>query len=81
MSLISKSDVKNHLSTRTGASGIPIQPVSQPDATGYSGDGSEDAAVNATHVDIASGDSSSTTATEMTGARVVSPTVGEKPVL
>ena len=44
MNLIQKSDVKNHLSTRTGASGLPVQPVSQPDATGYSGDGSEDAA-------------------------------------
>lgn len=44
MSLIKKSDVKNHLSTRTGASELPVQPVSQPDATGYSGDGSEDAA-------------------------------------
>jgi hypothetical protein len=47
MSLIKKSDVKNYLSTRTGARVLPFQPVTQPDATGYSGDGSEDGAENA----------------------------------
>lgn len=47
MSLIKKSDLKNHLSTRTGATTLPVQPVSQPDATGYSGDGSEDGVAGA----------------------------------
>ncbi len=47
MSLIRKSDVKNHLSTRTGASAVPIGPSIHADATGYSEDGSNDAVVNA----------------------------------
>jgi len=36
MSLIKKSDVKNHLSARH-QNHIHIAPVSQPDATGFSG--------------------------------------------
>jgi len=36
MSLIKKSDVKNHLSARR-QNRIHIVPVSQPDATGFSG--------------------------------------------
>ena len=36
MSLIKKSDVKNHLSARH-QNRIHIAPVSQPDATGFSG--------------------------------------------
>jgi hypothetical protein len=36
MSLIKKSDVKNHLSARY-QNRIHIAPVSQPDATGFSG--------------------------------------------
>jgi len=46
MSLIKKSDVKNHL--RTGASGklLPFGPRSQPDATGYSNIGIRDVPVN-----------------------------------
>jgi hypothetical protein len=36
MSLIKKSDVKNHLSSRHH-NHIHIAPVSQPDATGFSG--------------------------------------------
>ncbi len=45
MSLIRKSDVKNHLSTRTGASGLPVEPSIYADPTGYSEDSSQDAAV------------------------------------
>jgi hypothetical protein len=46
MSLIKKSDVKNHL--RTGASGklLPFVSRSQPDATGYSNIGNRDVPVN-----------------------------------
>ena len=47
MSLIKKSDLKNHLSTRTGATVIPAQPSIHADATGYSEDSSKDAAVSA----------------------------------
>lgn len=46
MSLIKKSDVKNHLSTRTGASAVPAQASIHADATGYSGETSADAGVN-----------------------------------
>lgn len=38
MTLIKKSDVKNHLSTRSNAIVFPFRPASQPDATGNSGD-------------------------------------------
>jgi hypothetical protein len=38
MSVIKKADVKNHLSTRRKKLVFPFAPVSQPDATGYSGD-------------------------------------------
>lgn len=44
MSLIKKSAVKNHLSTRTGASSLPPGSSKQPDATGYSGKQSAGAA-------------------------------------
>ena len=37
MSLIKKSDVKNHLSARRHKGKQPYRPVSQPDATGFSG--------------------------------------------
>jgi hypothetical protein len=37
MSLIKKSDVKNHLSARRHKGNHPYRPVSQPDATGFSG--------------------------------------------
>ena len=47
MSLIKKSDVKNHLSTRTGASSVPAQPDVHSDPTGYSEDGSKDYGVSA----------------------------------
>ena len=47
MSLIKKSDVKNHLSTRTGASPVPVQPDLHSDPTGYSEDGSRDNSVSA----------------------------------
>ncbi len=45
MSLIRKSDVKNHLSTRTGDSTVPAQPLIHADPTGYSEDSSQEAAV------------------------------------
>lgn len=49
MSLIKKSDVKNHLSNRyRNRNGIHLQPAtSQPDATGFSGEQSERADSNA----------------------------------
>jgi hypothetical protein len=47
MSLIKKSDVKNYLSTRTGARALPVRPVIHSDPTGYSEDGSRDAPVDA----------------------------------
>jgi hypothetical protein len=47
MSLIKKSDLKNHLSTRTGATVLPIEPSIHADATGYSEDGNKDTIVNA----------------------------------
>lgn len=50
MSLIKKSDVKNHLSTRTGASAVPPQPEVHSDATGYSEDSSKDASAAALSV-------------------------------
>jgi hypothetical protein len=43
MSLIRKSDVKNHLSTRTGDSTVPVQPLIHADPTGYSEDSSQEA--------------------------------------
>jgi hypothetical protein len=45
MSLIRKSDVKNHLSTRTGDSAVPAQPLIHADPTGYSEDSSQEAVV------------------------------------
>lgn len=49
MSLIKKSDVKNHLVNRyRNRNGIHLQrPASQPDATGFSGEQSERADSNA----------------------------------
>lgn len=52
MSLIKKSDVKNHLSTRTGATEVPARPVIHADATGYS---EEEGAVNAEASNLLSG--------------------------
>jgi hypothetical protein len=51
MSLIKKSDVKNHLSNRhRNRNGIHLQPpASQPDATGFSGEQSERADSSATN--------------------------------
>ena len=43
MSVIKKTDVKNHLSTRRKKPVFPFGPVSQPDATGYPGDEHRDA--------------------------------------
>jgi hypothetical protein len=45
MSLIKKADVRNYLSARQRKN-LPFGPISQPDATGYSGDGSREAKVN-----------------------------------
>lgn len=47
MSLIKKSDVKDHLSARRKKIVFPFGPVSAPDATGYSGDKPRGAKVNA----------------------------------
>ena len=46
MSLIKKSDVKNHLWTGARGKVLPFGSRSQPDATGYSNDGVRDAQVN-----------------------------------
>jgi hypothetical protein len=46
MSLIMKSDVKNHLSRRNHTGIHLFQPVSRPDATGFSGEETGSAAVN-----------------------------------
>jgi len=37
MSIIKKCDVENYLLTRRQRGKLPYQPVSQPDATGFSG--------------------------------------------
>lgn len=47
MSLIRKSDVKNHLSTRTGATVLPTGLAIPSGPNGYSKDGDVDMAVNA----------------------------------
>ena len=47
MSLIKKADVENHLSARRRKILFPFGLVSQPDATGYSGDELRDAKRNA----------------------------------
>jgi hypothetical protein len=39
MSLIKKADVNNHLAARRKKLIFPFAPVSQPDGTGYSGNG------------------------------------------
>lgn len=44
MSLVKRSDVKNHLSTRTGDTTLPIQPAIDTAPSGNSGDGSKDGA-------------------------------------
>jgi hypothetical protein len=63
MSLIKKSDVKNHLSNRyRNRNGIHLQPpVSQPDATGFSGEQPEraDSSANNTVEDPRNGLSAS----------------------
>lgn len=46
MSLIKKSDVKNHLWTGARGKVSPFGPRSQPDATGYSNDGIGDVQAN-----------------------------------
>lgn len=46
MSVIKKSDVKNHLSRRNRTGIHLYRPEVQPDATGFSGDGIGSAAVN-----------------------------------
>jgi hypothetical protein len=47
MSLIKKSDVKTHLSTQSDGRILSFKPQTQPDATGYSGDGVRGANVGA----------------------------------
>lgn len=37
MSIIKRSDVKNHLSTRASTTVLPFKPISQTDTTGDSG--------------------------------------------
>lgn len=44
MSLIKRSDVKNHLSTRTGDTTLPVQPSIDTGPSGISDDGTKDAA-------------------------------------
>jgi hypothetical protein len=61
MSLIKKSDVKNHL--RTGATGklLPFRHRSQPDATGYSNDRIRDSETTAPIMSASTGGQSSVT--------------------
>jgi hypothetical protein len=49
MSLIKKADVENYLSARRKKIVFPFGPVSQPDATGYSGNGRRDTNPNVTN--------------------------------
>ena len=49
MSLIKKAEVNNHLAARRKKSIFPFAPVSQPDATGYSGKGRRDSSPNVTN--------------------------------
>jgi hypothetical protein len=49
MSLIKKADVNNHLAARRKKLVFPFAPVSQPDATGYSGKGRRDTSPNMTN--------------------------------
>jgi hypothetical protein len=46
MSLIKKADVNDHLAARRRKRLFPFKPISQPDATGYSGGGSREARLN-----------------------------------
>jgi hypothetical protein len=54
MSLIKKADVKIHLSVRRKKIVFPFGPVSQPDATSYSGNGRRDTNPNVTNSDTGS---------------------------
>lgn len=47
MSLIKRSDVKSHLSTRARGVVLPFKPASQPDASGDSGSELRDSKPNA----------------------------------
>ncbi len=49
MSLIKKADVNNHLAARRKKLIFPFAPVSQPDATGYSGKERRDTNPNMTN--------------------------------
>jgi hypothetical protein len=49
MSLIKKADVNNHRAARRQKLIFPFAPVSQPDATGYSGNGRRDTNPNVTN--------------------------------
>jgi len=46
MSLIKRSDVKNHLSTRTGDTALPVRSATDTGPSGSSGDSSQDAAAD-----------------------------------
>jgi len=48
MSLIKKADVNSHLAARRKKLIFPFGSVSQPDATGYSGNGRRDTSPNVT---------------------------------
>jgi len=48
MSLIKRADVENYFSARRKKIVFPFGPVSQPDATGYSGNGRRDTNPNVT---------------------------------
>lgn len=47
MSLIKRADVKNHLSTRTGATTLPARHAADTGPSGNSADSSQDAAAGA----------------------------------
>jgi hypothetical protein len=65
MSLIRKTDIKNHVSTRTGASLLPFRNLSQPDATGYSGEDAADTTVRPAGPDAGSVSAVSPLSTEI----------------
>jgi hypothetical protein len=75
MSLIKKSDVKNYLSSQK-RNGIHLyRPVSQPDATGFSGDQSRHADSNVVEETVnrpsASGPETSPTKTQLDSSHLV----------
>jgi len=64
MSLIRKSDVKNHLSTRTGETALPVGPDIDTGASGNGGDGSQEAGKEAavTRAELSGEDESASSA-------------------